>query len=587
MKYTLNATEKSASKPSVLKSLKRLVPVLQGEKRRIIVALCAVLVTSSATLVAPALIGRVIDGPIMRHDIRTVFVFALILLGLYVVSLCSSYVQTKTMGTVGRYVLFNLRNALFKKLQELPLDFFNQNKAGDLISRINNDTDQLNQFFAQALVQLMGNFFLIIGAGIFLIALNVRLGLAALVPALFVFGITTTISRIVKARNLKNLQAVGALSGEIQESLANFKVIVGFNRLDYFREKFEEASGKAYTAALSAGFANNLFSPLYALSTNVGQVIVVCLGIYFITTGSLTIGLLISFLLYVNNFYFPLRQMAAFWSSLQQALAGLERIGEVLSLNSDLAVVPAVTTAFDPEKIITFNNVSFRYEGGQDIIKQANFVLEKGKTYALVGPTGGGKTTTASLMARLYDPTIGEVLLCGQDIRSYEPSVRAKKIGFIAQEPFLFTGTVGENIVYGNEALVGCTPEQLSERITRAGLGELLTRVDGGLTASVTATGDSMSLGQKQLIAFMRVVLREPELLILDEATANIDTVTEQILEHILAQLPAKTTKVIIAHRLNTIASADVIFFVNAGVVTRAGSLDQAVDMLMHTKRKS
>jgi ATP-binding cassette subfamily B protein len=246
-----------------------------------------------------------------------------------------------------------------------------------------------------------------------------------------------------------------------------------------------------------------------------------------------------------------------------------------------------VTTAFDPEKIITFNNVSFRYEGGQDIIKQANFVLEKGKTYALVGPTGGGKTTTASLMARLYDPTIGEVLLCGQDIRSYEPSVRAKKIGFIAQEPFLFTGTVGENIVYGNEALVGCTPEQLSERITRAGLGELLTRFDGGLTASVTATGDSMSLGQKQLIAFMRVVLREPELLILDEATANIDTVTEQILEHILAQLPAKTTKVIIAHRLNTIASADVIFFVNAGVVTRAGSLDQAVDMLMHTKRKS
>ena len=238
--------------------------------------------------------------------------------------------------------------------------------------------------------------------------------------------------------------------------------------------------------------------------------------------------------------------------------------------------------------VVEFKGVSFCYaDSGKDVLKNINFKLERGKTYALVGPTGGGKTTTASLMARLYDPSKGEVLFNGKDVRSYQPGDRAQKIGFILQEPFLFTGTVRDNILYGNERCKNYSNDQLAAALEKAGLSKLLERFSQGLDTKVATTGDSISLGQKQLIAFIRAVLRDPELLILDEATANIDTVTEQLLEQIIQKLPPQTTKVIIAHRLNTINDADQIFFVNSGDITLAGSMEQAVKMLLQGNRES
>jgi ATP-binding cassette subfamily B protein len=586
MNYRLSSKETGEKRESLGTALKRLLPLIAAEKRNITIAFSAILITSAVTLTSPFLIGQTVDKYISHGDYSGVITNSLILLGIYVVALFSSYIQTRTMGGVGRRILFNLRNALFTRLQELPVAFFNQNKSGDLISRINNDTDKLNQFFAQALMQFLSNGFLIVGSGIMLLALNIRLGGAALVPAVGVLIVTRLISGWVKRANFRSLQTLGGLSGEIQESLANFKVIVAFNRLDYFRKKFDEANGTNYDASIKAGIANNIFIPLYGLAYNFGQLIVLALGIYMISQGSLTTGLLIGFLLYVNNFYNPLRQLASVWASLQLALAALDRISEVLALTSDMEVLPA-TSATKSGAVLEFNDVSFAYPDGKNVLNGISFSLERGKTYALVGPTGGGKTTTASLMARLYDPTAGAVLLDGRDIRTYPPEQRAQKIGFILQEPFLFTGTVRDNIVYGNPALADVTDDALKRILADANLSGLLARFDQGLETPVTSSGESISLGQKQLIAFIRAALRNPELLILDEATANIDTVTEQLLEEILAKLPASTTKVIIAHRLNTIDNADEIFFVNAGAVTRAGSIDRAVDMLLNGAMQS
>jgi ATP-binding cassette subfamily B protein len=237
--------------------------------------------------------------------------------------------------------------------------------------------------------------------------------------------------------------------------------------------------------------------------------------------------------------------------------------------------------------LIEFRDVSFHYPNGKDVLRHNSFRLEKGKTYALVGPTGGGKTTTASLLARLYDPTEGTVLLDGRDIRSFTPQERTQKIGFILQDPILFTGTVRDNILYGNGQYKDSSNEELTAILQKSNLETLLTRFDEGLDTKITLAGDGISLGQKQLIAFIRAVLRNPELLILDEATANIDTVTEKMLEDILRRLPDTTTRVIIAHRLNTIENADEIFFVNSGEIVRAGSLEQAVDLLLQGKRVS
>jgi ATP-binding cassette subfamily B protein len=586
--YALPTEGNKKDKGTLARAWKSLLPLLSDQKGNLTVAMIAIIANSLSTLLAPIIIAHAVDTYITHGDFHGVIVYSILLFVVYVMGVIAAYFQTLRMGTVGRSVLFKMRNELFTKLQELPIAFFNQNKTGDLISRINNDTDKLNQFFSQALVQFVGNSFLITGAGIFLLILNWRLGLAALIPALFVFVITQLISEWVKTKSRAGLQSLGAMSAEIQESLNNFKVIVAFNRLDYFREKFKGANDANYNASIASGISSSLFTPIYGLASSLGQLIVLSFGLYLIMSGHLTVGLLIGYILYVNNFYNPLRQLATVWSSLQLALASLDRIQDVLTLESNMLVVEdTAATTRDTSAVLEFKNVSFGYVPEKKILNGINLKLMKGKTYALVGPTGGGKTTTASLMARLYDPTEGTLFLDGKDIRSYDPEVRAQKIGFILQEPFLFSGTVRDNIVYGNAKFIECSDEQLVEVIEKAHLTKLVSRFENGLATKVTASGDALSLGQKQLIAFMRAALREPELLILDEATANIDTVTEQLLEEILKQLPESTTKVIIAHRLNTIQDADEIFFVNAGTLTLAGSMEQAVDMLLHGKRSS
>jgi ATP-binding cassette, subfamily B, bacterial len=584
--YRLSGSERRPGPAPVGVALRRQAPVMADQKPSIVIAFIATIVASAASLIGPYLIGRTVDVYIRNRNFQGVLWSAAMLLAAYSAGVVATYVQTQRMGLVGRRILFNLRNAIFTKLQQLPVDFFNQNKAGDLISRINNDTDKLNVFFAQALVQLAANLFLMAGAAVFLVSLNVRLGLAALMPAGIVLVITRTTGAVVKARNAASLQSLGALSGEVQESMSNFRVIVAFNRVDYFQQQFGVANDRNYHASVRASLLNTFFIPLYGLAFNGAQLIVLAYSFYLIAAGQFTIGLLIGFLLYVNSFYLPMRQLAVVWSSLQLALASLDRISDVLALESNLPQLPSETPAAGAP-VLAFDHVSFGYVANQQVLRDATFALEAGKTYALVGPTGGGKTTTASLMARLYDPTSGRVLLDGCDIRSYTPADRARRIGFILQEPFLFTGTIRDNIVYGNDALKSLPDDALGSVLASRTLDGLLARFEQGLATTVTSGGEGVSLGQKQLIAFMRAVLREPEILILDEATANIDTVTEQLLEQILGELPPTTTKVVIAHRLNTIANADEIFFINAGAITAAGSMDHALEMLMHHDRAS
>ncbi len=590
MNYKLNQADlaKENDKSVLGTAWKRLVPLMAKERQSMVFAVIAILLSSVATLVAPMLIAHVIDQYIQTKDYSGIATYTGVLLVIFAIGAGASYFQIWTMGGVGRRVLFNLRNAIFSKLQELPMAFFNQNKEGDLISRINNDTEKLNQFFAQALVQFIGNLVLIVGTGISILIINWKLGLAALLPAVVVLAVTRILTSWLKKTNLKSLKALGGMSGEIQESLNNFKVIVAFNRLDYFRDKFREVNQATYESSISAGVASNTLNPLYTLASVSAQIVVVAYGISLITASQFSIGLLIGFILYVNNFYTPLRQLAAVWSSLQLALAGLDRLSEVLSLESTMKVSDSSGVASLVNKgILSFEKVSFTYSEGKTVLNDVSFTLEEGKSYALVGPTGGGKTTTASLMARLYDPTSGKVYLRGKDLQSYAPEERVKEIGFILQEPFLFTGTIAENIIYGNEKLISLSPDELAAFLEKKGLSGLMTRFDQGLLTKITSGGNGISLGQKQIIAFIRAVLREPSILILDEATANIDTVTEGVLEEILKKLPAKTARVIIAHRLNTIQNADEIFFVGGGSVKPAGTLEHAVEMLLHHKRQS
>ncbi|HEX5150007.1 MAG TPA: ABC transporter ATP-binding protein [Parafilimonas sp.] len=586
MNYSLNDMNGVRKKVSTWPALKSLLQLIAHEKKNLVVAVIIILLNSSLNLAGPFIIGHTIDKYVVHKAYHGVLIFSAVLLVMYLIGLFTSYYQTKLMGSISQRMLFTLRNTIFHKLQSLPVAFFNANKAGDLISRVNNDTDKINSFFSQSLMQFIGSIMTMTGAGIFLLFIHTNLGVAALMPGLLILIFTKLVSPWVKKRNAANLTSVGGMSGEIQESLNNFKVIIAFNRRDYFRKRFDEANRQNYKTAIGAGLANNLFLPVYSFFSGLAQLTVLTYGIYLIAHGSFSIGLLVSYLAYVTYFYNPLRQLASLWTSFQVAMAGWDRIAKILSLNTNLVTVDNNNTVAQ-NTLIEFRDVHFGYDDNKEILHNISLALSKGKTYALVGPTGGGKTTTASLIARLYDPTAGTVLLDGKDIRSYTAEERSEKVGFILQEPFLFTGTVKDNILYGNEKYRDYDDEHLEEVIHNANLQSLLSVFENGLQTKVVSGGDNMSLGQKQLIAFMRAVLRDPEVLILDEATANIDTITEKLLEDILNKLPGSTTRIIIAHRLNTIENADEIYFVNAGEITRAGSFTDAVDKLLHNKRVS
>jgi len=583
--YTLQRNKEGSS---VWGAVRKLLPLLKGERMQLFIAFTAIIINSGLTLLAPLLIGHAINFYIITKHAEGLVSYTGLVLAVYIGAFIASYIQTKVMGGVGQRLLFTLRNTVFEKLQQLPIAFFNQNKAGDLISRINNDTDNLNQFFSQSLMQFIGNIFVMIGAAIFILSINIRLGAAALVPLVIVLVITQVLSPWVKRENAKSLQEVGGMSAEIQESLGNFKVIVAFNRRDYFREKFHAANYKNFITSVRAAIANNIFVALYGFAASAAQLIVLVYGIHLILIGNFTLGFLISYITYCTRLYDPLRQMASLWSTFQTAMASWDRIASIVAMQNDMLITAHDGSArSDLVTNMSFTDVGFTYTESKTVLSDVDLALKPGKTYALVGPTGGGKTTTASLMARLYDPTKGTVLFEGKDIRTLHHAERVQKIGFILQEPFLFSGTVGENIFYGNELYQEYNVEQLQTVLKENELYDLVQRFEAGLDTPVTQSGESISLGQRQLIAFMRAVLRKPDLIILDEATANIDTVTEVLLEEIIQKLPAHTTKVIIAHRLNTIHEADEIFFVNGGSVTAAGSFEHAVDLLMNAKRSS
>lgn len=594
--YRLNrhdANSDELAKGGFVRAAKKLWPLLREEKGKLALAFLAAVASSGLNLAGPLLTGYAIDQGMRVGDFQVVLGFAAMLVVVYLAAFAANYWQISVIGKVSQRMLWRLRNLVFAKLQELPLAFFNQNKAGDLIARINNDTEKVNTFFSQSLGRFVANFFIVLGSGVFIFIIDWRLSLVALIPAAVIAVFTLAANPWAKRHNKRSLDAAGALSAEVQESIGNFRVVLAFDRRDYFRARFAEANEKSFRAAVGAGLSSGVFTPVYEFAASVSQLLVLGYGIHLIAQGELAIGLLVSFILYITRFYDPLREVAQLFASLQGALAGWDRIGEILRLESNLKVLPAETVGFAAQAaegarppVIEFRNVSFGYPEGATVLSDVNFKFEQGKTYALVGPTGGGKTTTASLIARLFDPTAGTVLLDGRDIRTYTPAERAKKIGFILQDAFLFSGTVRDNVLYGREGGEKTTTAELEALLRERGLDRLLARFDKGLDTKVGA-GGALSLGQRQLIAFIRAVLREPEILILDEATANIDTVTEKVLEEVLEKLPKSTTRVVIAHRLNTIERADDIFFVNSGEVREAGSMEHAVEMLLHHKRTS
>ena len=579
MKKNYQLSQTQNKNPSFEESLATILPLFVGETRNLIIIIITVLINIGTGVITPYIITRAIDGPISNKDIQTLALMSLGLVILFIISAIAAYGQSRIMGYVSQRVLFRLRAKVFSSLQSLPIDFFNRNKAGDLISRINNDTNKINQFLSEGVLRFTSLFFSLIGIAAMMLYLNWQLASIVFILTAIILIITRIVTPFIEGVNKVGLENQGALSSEVQEGLLNFNAIVAFQIQDYYQANFNKISEAVYKTKIQTNILNDNIAPLYTFMANLSQIILLAVGVNFILSGSITIGLLIGFLAYAQKFFEPLRILGSIVGSLQGALAAWTRVQEIISLESNL-ILEEDKLGLQKRKtkhILEFENVSFGYDEKQ-ILKNMNFNLEQGKTYALVGPTGGGKSTTASLMARLYDPQQGIVKLYNKDIRTYTEENRTKAIGFILQEPFLFSGTIGDNIKYGNPDLANKSNAELIEILKDNNLLDLISDFENGVATNIENNG--ISIGQKQIISFIRVLLRQPQLLILDEATANIDTVTEQNLQDIINQLPDTTTKVIIAHRLNTIKKADQIFFINQGILTPAEDFQHALDLI-------
>ena len=579
MKKNYQLSQTQNKNPSFEESIATILPLFVGETKNLIIIVITVLINIGTGVITPYIITRAIDGPIANKDIQTLALMSLGLVILFIISAIAAYGQSRIMGYVSQRVLFRLRAKVFSSLQSLPIDFFNRNKAGDLISRINNDTNKINQFLSEGVLRFTSLFFSLIGIAAMMLYLNWQLASIVFILTAIILIITRIVTPFIEGVNKVGLENQGALSSEVQEGLLNFNAIVAFQIQDYYQANFNKISEAVYKTKIQTNILNDNIAPLYTFMANLSQIILLAVGVNFILSGSITIGLLIGFLAYAQKFFEPLRILGSIVGSLQGALAAWTRVQEIISLESNLTL-EEYKLGLQKRKtkhILEFENVSFGYDEKQ-ILKNMNFNLEQGKTYALVGPTGGGKSTTASLMARLYDPQQGIIKLYNKDIRTYTEEDRTKAIGFILQEPFLFSGTIGDNIKYGNPDLANKSNAELVEILKDNNLLDLISGFENGVATNIENNG--ISIGQKQIISFIRVILRQPQLLILDEATANIDTVTEQNLQDIINQLPDTTTKVIIAHRLNTIKKADQIFFINQGILTPAEDFQHALDLI-------
>lgn len=518
----------------------------------------------------PALIGFTIDRYILEGGNRTMlFVMMGVLFGIYLVGALAQRGQTYQVGSIGQNVLARIRGRIFDRLQHLPLRYFDKRPVGDLMSRVLNDVDTLNQLFSQGISQLLGSLFGLIGILIAMLLLQWNLALASFVVIPIMLLLTAYFARRARSAFRVTRQTVGDVTANLQEDIVGVREAQAFNRTEANIERFRERNAANRSANVEAVAITSAFAPTIDVLSTLSIALVIGYGGYLVFAGSLTLGILTAFVLYVQQFFRPIQLISQLYTQLQSALAGAERIYNILDEEPEPPDPPNAVELGEAQGKVTFENVTFAYDPGRPVLQDITFEIESGQTIALVGPTGAGKTTIASLIPRFYDATGGVVRLDGRDVREYARNNLRENIGIVLQESFLFSGTIGEKIRYGR---LDASQEEVEDTARAVSAHGFISELPDGYDTELGEGGGSLSQGQRQLLSFARAVLTDPRVLILDEATSNIDRRTEKVIQEALATLLEGRTSVVIAHRLSTIRTADRILAVRDGRIVESGT---------------
>ena len=556
-------------------ALVRLLPYLIPFSKLLIIVCGMVVITTILGLIGPYLMGLAIDRFIAVKELTGLAKISLWMLLIYLLSNLSQAVSSWLMADVSQRALKRLRGDLFSHLQTLPISFFDSNQAGELMSRLTNDIEAVNQAVSQNVTSLLASVLSLFGILIAMFLLDVRLALVSLLVVPVMFAFTEFVARYTRQGFRELQKGLGELNSVMEETISGQKVVKAFRRNDTALAAFRRRNDDVFRAAVWANSYAFLLMPLTNVLGNFFVIILAGLGGWLALQGLVSVGIIATFINYAQNFISPLRQLANLYNSIQAALAGAERVFELIDTQAEPDDTGDIRPLESIRGNVRFDHVSFSYRPGTPIIKDMTIEAKAGEILALVGPTGAGKTTIINLLTRFYEIDGGRITIDGRDIRDIPKSDLRRRLGLVLQDTFLFSGTVMENIRYGR---LDATDEECIAAAKTAGADPFIRQLTNGYHTFLSERAGNLSQGQRQLLSIARAIIADPAILVLDEATSSVDTRTESRIHKALLALMAGRTSFVIAHRLSTIRDADQVLVIDNGRIVEKGTHRELIE---------
>ncbi len=556
-------------------TLRRLWAFIAPQKRKLFAAVAMVMASSALALAGPYVVGRAVDSYIVERKTDGFFATLILLLAIYLALGAATFWQNYWMIDVGQRTVRSIRERLFHHFHELPISFFDRRQQGELMSRITNDIDNMSQTFNSTVVQVVSSTLTLMGAMVVMLSQSVVLTIVTLVVVPLMYVGMRWITNRTRVRFREQQRALGEMNGFIEEVISGQKVVKLFSQEERMEEELARKNAELKQAGFWAQTYSGFIPKLMNFLNNLSFGLIAVVGGWLAAKGTISVGTIVVFVEYARQFTRPLNDLANQWNTLLSALAGAERVLEILDLPEEEEDEREAVVLDRLDGRIEFRQVVFSYDKQRPALRDVTFSVSPGETVALVGPTGAGKTTVLQLLTRFYDPDEGVILIDGRDSRTIKRASLRRHMAFVLQDAFLFAGTIRDNIRYGR---LEATDEEVEEAARQANAHSFIMKLPNGYDTVLTSGGGGISQGQRQLLAIARAMIADPAILILDEATSNIDTVTEVRIQEALARLMKGRTCFVIAHRLNTIQHADRIVVLNEGNVIEQGTHEELLE---------
>jgi len=552
----------------------RLPKYLAPVKGWISVGAAGMLVRTLAALAAPYLVGLATDR-IIAADFGGLGIIVILFVVMALLTWGGQYFENVYLAKAGNKVIFHLRSDMFDHLQRLSLSFFDTHKVGKLMSRVQNDVSQIEELVTEGILMMITSLLTLVGIAAIVITMSPRLALITLSVIPIMILMTIIWQKYARKAFIQVRRAIAVVNSQLQEDMSGVRVIQSLSREEENMAQFDQVNRAHYEANVTAVKLESLIMPMVMISTGISFAIVIIVGGLQVLDGVMTVGALMSFLLYVQRFFDPVLELSMQYTELQRAMASGARIFELLDIKPDIQDKPGAIEMPPVKGEIIFKNMSFAYEANKDVLHNINLAVKPGETVAIVGQTGSGKSSLVSLTARFYEVTKGQVTVDGYDVRSVTQQSLRKQIGIVPQDPILFSGTIEENIKFGR---LDANRDQVVDVAKMVGAHQFISRLAQGYDTLVGQRGVNLSAGQRQLLCLARAILADPRILILDEATSSVDTNTERIMQRALRKLTKGRTCLTIAHRLSTITKADRIIVMEKGRIIEEGTHEELLE---------